>query len=112
METQAETAKPGPLAGIRVLDFSRILSGPYATQILADLGAEVIKTETIDKGDETRHFPPIRFSGQPLDGASPPALLGEQTPEILSRLLGIGKAEMEDLAEAGVLSRSKDKLEI
>ncbi|WP_346914646.1 CoA transferase [uncultured Roseibium sp.] len=60
METQAETAKPGPLAGIRVLDFSRILSGPYATQILADLGAEVIKIETIDKGDETRHFPPFK----------------------------------------------------
>ncbi|WP_417669608.1 CaiB/BaiF CoA transferase family protein [Roseibium sp.] len=50
----------GPLSGIRVLDFSRILSGPYATQILADLGAEVIKVETVDKGDETRHFPPFQ----------------------------------------------------
>lgn len=60
MENQSETVKPGPLAGIRVLDFSRILSGPYATQILADLGAEVVKIETIDKGDETRHFPPFK----------------------------------------------------
>lgn len=51
-----------PLAGIKVLDFSRILSGPYASMVLADLGAEVIKIESIEKGDETRGFPP--FHGQ------------------------------------------------
>ena len=56
----SKTARPGPLAGIRVLDFSRVLSGPYATQILSDLGAEVIKIETVDKGDETRGFPPFK----------------------------------------------------
>ncbi|MBB4122668.1 CaiB/BaiF CoA transferase family protein [Martelella radicis] len=50
----------GPLSGIRVLDFSRILSGPYASMVLADLGAEVIKVEPIEKGDETRGFPPFR----------------------------------------------------
>ncbi|WP_246032383.1 CaiB/BaiF CoA transferase family protein [Thalassobius vesicularis] len=47
------------MSGIRVLDFSRILSGPYASMILADLGAEVIKLEPIEKGDETRNFPPF-----------------------------------------------------
>lgn len=52
--------RPGPLSGLRVLDFSRILSGPYCTQILADLGAEVIKIETVGKGDETRSFPPFK----------------------------------------------------
>ena len=52
--------RSGPLAGIKVLDFSRILSGPYATMVLADLGAEVIKVESIDKGDETRGFPPFQ----------------------------------------------------
>jgi len=51
--------RTGPLAGIKVLDFSRILSGPYASMVLADLGAEVIKIEPIDKGDETRNFPPF-----------------------------------------------------
>ena len=56
----SQTTAPRPLAGIKVLDFSRILSGPFATLILSDLGAKVIKVETIDKGDETRHFPPFK----------------------------------------------------
>jgi crotonobetainyl-CoA:carnitine CoA-transferase CaiB-like acyl-CoA transferase len=54
------TERTGPLSGIKVLDFSRILSGPYASMILADLGAEVIKVEPIEKGDETRGFPPFQ----------------------------------------------------
>nr|WP_321455835.1 CoA transferase [uncultured Cohaesibacter sp.] len=51
---------PGPLHGIKVLDFSRILSGPYASMVLADLGADVIKVEPISGGDETRNFPPFQ----------------------------------------------------
>lgn len=49
-----------PLSGIKILDFSRILSGPYASMILADLGAEIIKIETLEGGDETRNFPPFK----------------------------------------------------
>src|SRR6476661_3558227 len=56
------SARPrsGALAGLLVADFSRILAGPYATMLLADLGAEVIKVEG-PAGDDTRSWsPPLR----------------------------------------------------
>ena len=49
-----------PLSGLTVLDVSRVLSGPLASMLLGDLGAEVIKVERLDGGDDTRHIPPLQ----------------------------------------------------
>ncbi len=62
--TQASTA---PLAGVRVIELARILAGPWAGQILADLGADVIKVESPDHGDDTRTWGPPFITG--ADGA-------------------------------------------
>ena len=58
----------GPLSGIRVLELARILAGPWAGQLLADLGADVIKVERPGEGDDTRHWGPPFLTGG--DGAN------------------------------------------
>ena len=57
-------SKSGPLAGVRVLELARILAGPWAGQVLADLGADVIKVERSKTGDDTRAWGPPFIEGK------------------------------------------------
>src|ERR1700753_1844005 len=89
-----------PLAGLLVADFSRILAGPYATMLLADLGAQVIKVES-PGGDDTRTWmPPVR------DGVST-YYLGVNRNK---RSIALDLKNTEDLAAAQELARRADVL--
>jgi crotonobetainyl-CoA:carnitine CoA-transferase CaiB-like acyl-CoA transferase len=94
----AADAAPGPLAGVLVADFSRVLAGPYCTMLLADLGATVVKVEG-PAGDETRHW-------------TPPALDGEATYYLSvnrgKRAITLDFADAADLAIARRLAARAD----
>jgi crotonobetainyl-CoA:carnitine CoA-transferase CaiB-like acyl-CoA transferase len=94
------TPSGGPLAGLLVADFSRILAGPYATMLLADLGAEVVKVEG-PGGDDTRTWqPPVR------DGIST-YYLGVNRNK---RSIALDLKAADDLAAAQELARRADVL--
>jgi crotonobetainyl-CoA:carnitine CoA-transferase CaiB-like acyl-CoA transferase len=93
-------SKPGrgPLAGLLVADFSRVLAGPYATMLLADLGAEVVKVES-PAGDDTRSWaPPVR------DGVST-YYLGVNRNK---RSIALDLKDPDDAAAARELARRAD----
>jgi crotonobetainyl-CoA:carnitine CoA-transferase CaiB-like acyl-CoA transferase len=92
----------GALEDLRILDFSRVLAGPFATMIMADLGAEVIKVERPGSGDDTRSW------GPPFDET------GEATYFLSvnrnKRSLALDLTNEEDLATARTLALSADAL--
>ena len=89
----------GPLAGVRVADFSRVLAGPYATMLLADFGADVIKVES-PAGDDTRGWLP------PVDAAGRSTYFGGVNRNKRSVVLDL--ADDAGLAEARRLAASAD----
>ena len=86
--TSLRDGMPPPLQGLRVLDLTRVLAGPTATMLLADLGADVVKVEQTTRGDDTRQCPPTihptSLSSFPRTGSwLPPAapVLADSPPE-------------------------------
>jgi crotonobetainyl-CoA:carnitine CoA-transferase CaiB-like acyl-CoA transferase len=97
---QDDRTRPGPLHGLLVADFSRILAGPYATMLLADLGADVVKVEG-PGGDDTRTWvPPVR------DGVST-YFLGINRNK---RSVALDLTDPDDVASARELGRRADVL--
>ena len=93
---------PSALPGLRILDFSRVLAGPFATMLLADLGAEVIKVERPGTGDDTRTW------GPPHDARGQSTYFDAVNRNKLSVALDLGTAE--GLAEAKALAADADVL--
>ena len=79
----------GALSGLRVLDLTRVLAGPFCTMLLADMGAEVIKVEEPERGDDSRGYPPF------LRGAS--AYFANLNRNKKSLILDLKKQEAKDI---------------
>ena len=84
------------VGGVRVLDFSRVLAGPFATMLLGDLGAEILKVERPGGGDDTRAW------GPPWDAAGEATYF--QSVNRNKRSLALDLADPDDLAHARSLA--------
>src|ERR1035437_1623903 len=101
-----------PLDGITVLDLTRVLSGPYCTMLLADMGARVIKIEQPDKGDDTRAWGPPFVNGESvyflsINRNKESVTLDFKTPEgrgLLDRLIAKADVVVENF-RPGVLKK-------
>ncbi len=88
----------GPLHGLRIFDLTRILAGPTCTQILGDLGADVIKVEQPGKGDDTRHFAPPYLRDGAGNETGESAYFASSNRNKRSITLDLANPEGQDLA--------------
>ncbi len=88
----------GPLSGLRVFDLTRILAGPTCTQILGDLGGDVIKVEQPGKGDDTRQFAPPYLKDDAGKETGESAYFASSNRNKRSITLDLGNPEGQDLA--------------
>ena len=86
------------LAGIRVLDFSKVLAGPLCAQYLGDMGADVIKIEPPEGGEDARRYPPFRRSGDRADGTIFLAVNRNKRSAAIDMKLEAGRAICQRLA--------------
>jgi crotonobetainyl-CoA:carnitine CoA-transferase CaiB-like acyl-CoA transferase len=87
----------GPLHGLRVLDLTRILAGPTCTQILGDLGADIIKIEQTGKGDDTRRFAPPFIKDKRGENTEESAYFCSSNRNKRSITINIADSEGQDL---------------
>jgi crotonobetainyl-CoA:carnitine CoA-transferase CaiB-like acyl-CoA transferase len=90
-----------PLEGVKVLDLSRVLAGPYATMVLGDLGADVLKVEHPERGDDTRHW------GPPFAGGESAYFLSVNRNK---RSIGVDLKDKEGLERVKTLAAEADVL--
>src|ERR1039457_620173 len=100
MQAVTQMSTPSALSDVRILDFSRVLAGPFATMMLADLGASVTKVERPGTGDETRSW------GPPYDEAGQATYFQSVNRNKQSIVLDLGSGD--DLSRARALAGTAD----
>jgi crotonobetainyl-CoA:carnitine CoA-transferase CaiB-like acyl-CoA transferase len=101
-------SSPGPLAGVRVLDLTRVLAGPWASQLLADYGADVIKVERPSGGDDTRAWGPPWLADSDGEDTADAAYFLATNRNKRSICIDLGKPDGADIVRA--LARRSDVL--
>ena len=89
----------GPLKDIKIFDLTRVLAGPHCTQILGDLGADIIKVERVENGDDTRKFAPPFMKDENGNDTDQSAYFSGTNRNKRSITLNLNSPEGQDIAK-------------